>query len=137
MPKLLAGALPEHDAHYRVEPVSTAHDFGISRDGAKFSLNQEASERLVVRPKHGQLVSRTSAKGWPYFLYVPKAGYVGQDLAIFDVDGKDSQVDVELKLRVKFVLKITAEPSEKYLGAAGETLQRRCCPQSVSEQVPR
>jgi hypothetical protein len=137
MPKLLAGTLPEHDAHYRIEPAATAHDFGISREGAKFNLDFGASERLMAGPRHGQLLNRTTAKGWPYLLYVPKAGYVGQDLAIFDVDGKDSEVDQELKFRVKFVLKITAESMEKYLGAPGESLRRRYCPQPVREHVSR
>jgi hypothetical protein len=137
MPKLLAGALPEQDANYRVQPAAAAHDFGISNDGAKFSLNDEATERLVVRPKHGKLLNRASTKGWPYALYVPNAGFVGQDLVVFDVDGEDSQVGVDLKLRVKFQIKVTAEPLESYLGQAGERLQRKYCPNPVSEQVPR
>jgi hypothetical protein len=137
MPKLLVGALPEQDANYRVQPAAAAHDFGIFKDGAKFSLNDEATERLVVRPKHGKLLSRASTKGWPYALYVPNAGFVGQDLVVFDVDGKDSQVGGDLKLRVKFQIKVTAEPLEDYLGQAGERLQRKYCPNPFSEQVPR
>jgi hypothetical protein len=88
------------ETEYKLWPPNLASNIGRFNTPERVELDGSESARLVVKPRHGKLISYPATSMGAWWRYTPAPGFVGTDRMEFIVTGKRAPLGDPVEFRL-------------------------------------